>query len=247
MTAASTTPQVSAIIPVYNGAAFLPAAVASVRAQAYPGVEIVIVDDGSSDDTAAVAADLRGDDVRYVRQEHRGLAAARNTGLGEARGAVITFHDVDDLWAEGRLVRQMGIFAADPFTEIVLGYLQHMQMVGRDGGEPRFEPHGDPVPALSMCCAAIRRGVFERVGRFDESQRLADDWDWFMRVREQGIAMTVHRDVVHYYRHHDANMTNDLETGRLDTLRMLKKSLDRRRAADGRVRALPALRDHDET
>ncbi len=88
---------VSVIIPVYNGDAYLLDAVDSIQRQHYKPLEIIIIDDGSTDSTAEIAADLRGD-VRYVYQPNSGPSAARNKGLRMARGEVIGFLDVDDLW-----------------------------------------------------------------------------------------------------------------------------------------------------
>src|ERR1017187_10588057 len=97
-----TNPLVSVIIPAYNAAHFLPNAVASVRRQSYEPLEILIVDDGSRDDCARVAAEL-GETVRYVRQEQAGPAAARNRGLELAQGEFIGFLDADDEWPEQKL------------------------------------------------------------------------------------------------------------------------------------------------
>src|SRR4030042_4290993 len=116
---------VSAIIPVYNGEAFLAEAVESIRQQGYRPIEIIIVDDGSTDNTKRIAAGLKGD-VHYVYQPNSGLPAARNRGLNEARGDVIAFLDVDDLWSRDKLEHQLLRLNDAPSAEIVLGYTQIM-------------------------------------------------------------------------------------------------------------------------
>src|SRR6185503_2024667 len=104
---------VSAVIPAYQAAAFLADAVESVLAQTEPVGEIVVVDDGSTDGTAAVAASF-GDRVRYVRQENQGVAAARNRGVAEARGRLVAFLDADDTWEPEKTARQLAHLRAHP-------------------------------------------------------------------------------------------------------------------------------------
>ena len=238
----SQTPLISVIIPCYNGAAYLAEAVASIRRQDYPAVEIIIIDDGSTDDSAAVAATLDGDDLQYFHQQNLGAPGARNTGLKKASGGVISFLDADDVWSDNKLEVQMSLLNVHPEAGIVVGYSQTMQLTSRDQGNSVFEHISDPAPLLSLSCAAIRRSVFDTVGFMDQAQRYCDDWDWFMRVREQGIVIKIHTDLVHYYRRHESNMTNEVEIGNQQTLLMLKKSLDRRRRMkEGRAESLPGL------
>ncbi|HET6515022.1 MAG TPA: glycosyltransferase [Thermodesulfovibrionales bacterium] len=219
---------VSVIIPVYNGEAFLAEAVESIRQQEHDPLEIIIVDDGSTDNTQRIADGLKGD-VRYVHQPNRGLPAARNRGLDEAEGDVIAFLDVDDLWSEKKLDRQLWYLNAAPSADIVIGYTQIMIFTDIVGGRHIFREWGNPVLAMSVGSALFRRSVFDSVGRFDETQRYCDDWDWFMRAREHGVSMVVHRDVTQFYRRHGGNMTNQEQLGNHYFINMLKKSLDRRR------------------
>src|SRR5688572_3090637 len=102
---------VSVIMPAYNSGRFLAESVRSVQAQTFGGWELIIVDDGSTDDTAAVARGFAESDarVRYVARANGGQAAARNTGLGEARGPLVAFLDSDDLWLPGKLEAQLGV------------------------------------------------------------------------------------------------------------------------------------------
>ena len=112
---------VSVIIPVYNGEAFLVEAVESIQRQVHRPLEILIVDDGSTDNTAKIAAGF-DDDVRYTFKPNGGPASARNTGLKMARGSVIGFLDVDDLWTEKKLEWQLTRFVSTPTLEIILGH-----------------------------------------------------------------------------------------------------------------------------
>jgi glycosyltransferase involved in cell wall biosynthesis len=229
------------IIPCYNGARFLADAVASIRDQTYPAVEILIIDDGSTDDSAKIIAAL-GQDIRYVYQANKGLPGARNTGLAHARGELITFLDVDDVYVKDKIPLQVRLFENNPDLEIVIGYQQKMKLIGHQADRPVFTAYKEPAPALNMGCALIARSVFDTVGSFDENRSYSDDWDWFMRVREAGIVIKAHADVVLQYRRHEENMTNDEQIGNAHTLRMLKDSLERRRRQQGGpARSLPSL------
>ncbi len=237
-------PQVTVIIPCFNGARFLREALASLERQNYPCLEIIIVDDGSTDDSATVAQSL-GESVRYIHQKNKGLPGARNTGLDAASGALITFLDVDDVYNDDKLAVQTRLFDCNPELQIVVGRMQKTKLNGHQDGRPFFVPYEEPAPALKMDCALIRREVFDQVGRFDETRRYCDDWDWFMRAREAGIRFLMHDEVVAEYRRHDANMTNQAEVGNQHTLQMLKKSLERRRRQHGEARSLPTLLKKD--
>jgi glycosyltransferase involved in cell wall biosynthesis len=238
--------RISAIITCYNGAAFVSDAIASIRRQKVPVAEIVVIDDGSTDETAAVVASLSGDDLVYHYQANQGLPCARNAGLEKSSGTIITFLDYDDLWTDTKLEIQVAMLQAVPQPDLVVGWAQTMRMVKLPDGTLTFEPHDKPAPALSMNGAAIRREVFERVGLFDPTQKYCDDWDWYMRVRELGLRIKLHDDVVHYYRRHDKNMTNNVEVGNQHTLLMLKKSLERRRKLHGTAQSLPNLLNGDD-
>lgn len=218
---------VSVIIPVYNGADFLRDAVESVLAQPYGSLEIIIINDGSTDRTPEVAAALQGP-VRVIPQLHRGLPATRNHGVRLARGDAIGFLDADDLWSQDKLALQLPLLRANPAVPIVLGHTQLMRLVGKEQGRSQFAAWGAPALALSTGSALFSKSVFEHVGLFDESQAYCDDLDWFMRAKERGIPTLVHPEVTLFYRRHTQNMTNDTQLSKQFLITMLKKSIDRR-------------------
>lgn len=224
-------PLVSVVIPVFNGETFLREAVESVLAQKYSPVEIIIVDDGSTDGTEAVARSL-SEAVRYLRQSNQGPAAARNRGIELAQGSLIAFADADDLWPEGKLELQLPYLLRDPAIEIVLGRIQQV----------RLEEFAEPTFSVNLGSTIIRKSVFERVGLFDESMRYSEDVDWFMRAREAGAAIVTIDDVTLLYRQHEQNMTRGKSTSELNVLKALKRSLDRRRERTGSAAALPSLK-----
>ena len=217
---------VSVIVPVHNGERFLAEAVESIRQQAYPSLEIMIVDDGSTDGTAQVIACL-GRDVRPVYQPQRGPAAARNHGLDLSRGDFIAFLDCDDLWPAGKLHLQVQRLLDDPALDVVLGRIQPI----RAGGEPlaaRDAP--DPVIDVQLGCAVFRRRVFESVGLFDPGLTFSEDYDWFLRARDQAVRLAVMDQVTLLHRRHSGNMTRVQDHRGYQLPRVLKASLDRRRA-----------------
>jgi glycosyltransferase involved in cell wall biosynthesis len=236
-------PSVSVIIPVYNGQRFIAEAIESVRVQNYDPLEIIVVDDGSTDNTAKIAVGLNGD-VRYVYIPNSGPAAARNRGLRLAHGDVIGFLDVDDLWSENKISLQLEYLDKEPSLEIVIGLTQRMQMTGIENGKAAFREWTEPEIAMHLGSALFRKSAFVNVGLLDESMKYSEDWDWFMRAKELHVPMMVHKEVTYYYRRHNKNMTNDTKTNNTFLLRMLRQSLHRRRLqGKGEVTQLPRLSD----
>ena len=225
-------PLVSVVIPVFNGERFLREAVQSVLDQDYSPIEIIIVDDGSTDGTATVAASLP-ETVRYLHQTNQGPAAARNRGIEHAQGSLVAFADADDLWPAAKLGQQLPYLINDPKIDIVLGRIQQVRL---------SEAVGEPAFSVNLGSAIIRKSVFERVGLFDETMRYSEDVDWFMRAREKGAAIATIDAVTLLYRQHEENMTRGKSTSELNVLKALKRSLDRRREHTGVASALPTFR-----
>jgi glycosyltransferase involved in cell wall biosynthesis len=237
---------VSVIIPVYNGEAFLAESVASIRRQDYQPLEIIIVDDGSTDGTAALVASL-GEDIRYVYQCNRGPAAARNTGLAMARGEVITFLDADDYWPPSKLQIQLARLNDDPKIEAVLGRVQYTGLFTAAERKIRFEGPDNTLISVHLGSGVFRKSVFDKVGVFDETLRYYEDHDWFLRVREQGISMIIIEETTLHYRLHEHNMSRHKDITEFNIVKVLKKSLDRRRQQNnGLVPSLPKFFDFDE-
>jgi len=229
-------PRLSVILPVYNGARFLRAAVESIRRQRYEPLETIVVDDGSTDETREVATSFASE-VSYVHQANAGPAAARNTGLHRALGTLIGFLDADDVWTDEKLALQVPRLLAEPSVDGVLGYTRVVYAAQDGGPGPPTSP--PPGPVLVLGAALFRRSVFERVGAFDESLRMGEDVDWFLRAKERGLSLRLHPEVVHLYRRHDRNLTSREDLDRAMAT-MLKRSLDRRRqVGGGTVEPLP--------
>lgn len=232
----------SVIIPVFNGAAFLGDAIESVLVQDHDCLQVIVVDDGSTDDTATVAATF-GERVLYQRQENAGAASARNRGLSMATGRFIAFLDADDLFMPEKFAQQLTRLDAHPECEIVIGLQQYESLERSDGEVVRIERPGNNPDGLSLQlgCALFRREVFDKVGHFNAALRYCDDWDWFLRAREMGVGILIHRDLVLRQRLHANNLTRQLDEAAKYQRLVFKLSLDRRRAQGGRAISLPPL------
>jgi len=222
------TPTVSVILPVYNAARTLPEAVESVRAQQFDSMEIIVVDDGSTDDSREVVANL-GSDIRFFSQQNSGPAAARNVAIRESRGEIIAMIDADDVWPRGKLALQMDRLLANPEVDVVSGRIELVSLDGTPVGPQRLQTDDRKYAGVNVGAALFRRRVFDCIGLFDESLRFGEDQDWFLRAREQGLNILVLQEVTLIYRRHKGNMTHQKTASELLIPLALKKSLDRRR------------------
>lgn len=224
-------PLISVIVPVYNGAHFIHQAINSILAQNYPCLEIIVVDDGSSDELEAAVAALPVD-VRFFRQDNAGPAAARNRGIRDASGDYIAFLDVDDLWPADNLRALGAALAARPELVVAHG---HAQMLTLDPASGEFERQGNPAESFPYYIGAglYRRQAFERVGLFDHSMRFGEDTDWYNRLRESGLPAERLPQVTLCVRRHGANMTAGLSNQEhcATALMAFKKAIDRKRRA----------------
>ncbi|KAB7732668.1 glycosyltransferase [Rudanella paleaurantiibacter] len=230
-------PLVSVIMPVYNAERFVGDAIRSVLNGQYPNVEIICVDDGSTDSSAQIVQAF-GPVVRYVYQENRGPAAARNRAFELVRGEFVTFLDNDDLYPDYKLSKQLATFAAEPDLDVVFGKTQYVFLDGSNPERFHFPDESRTVWNILMGAGLFRTSVFRRIGLFNEELRIGEDGDWYNRAREQGVRIRSTDEVMLYYRHHDANYTRDEELVKSTLLKAIKYSLDRRRSGQT-VQALP--------
>ncbi|MBU1701872.1 MAG: glycosyltransferase [Candidatus Eisenbacteria bacterium] len=220
-------PLISVVIPVYNGAAFIKEAVENVLAQAYPSLEIIIVDDGSTDGTAEIIRGLPCD-IRYFRQDNNGAASARNRGIRDTAGDLITFLDVDDLWPENNLRMLVDEMSRRPELDLIHGYAQLVEYSPRS---KTYEYRGNPRESFPYYIGAglYRKRVFDKVGLFDKTLKFGEDTDWYNRANEQKIPMMRIEAVTLLVRRHGGNMTHGKSLVELNMLRVFKKALDRKR------------------
>ncbi len=221
-------PLVSVIIPVYNGENFIMDAIEHVMSQNYPALEIIIVDDGSTDRTAEIINELPVD-IRYFRQPNSGPASARNRGIRDASADLLVFLDVDDLWPENNLRLLENEMQNEPDADVIRGYAQIMEY-SEETGEYDFV--GNPVEAFPdyIGAAIYRSSAFEKVGLFDTTLKFGEDTDWFNRAGELHLNVKRLEDMTLLVRRHGKNMTHGKDMIELGALRVFKKSMDRERA-----------------
>jgi glycosyltransferase involved in cell wall biosynthesis len=223
-------PLVSVITPVYNGERYLRAALESLFAQDYEAFEAIVVDDGSTDATPAIAQSFP---VRYFRQENNGAAAARNAGIAHARGELVAWLDADDIIVPNKLSLQATYLAGHSSVGCVLG----RQEIMLEGVEPpdwleRDRLYGD-LDGIPLVSAMVRRSVLEQIGGFDSGFGFAEDRDLFIRMREHGVEIVVLPEIVVRRRFHGENTNFTRRPPKHPILRSLKGKLDRERAARG--------------
>ena len=189
-------PTVSVIVPTYNRWPRLAAALRSVLAQSYGDFELIVVDDGSTDDSAAQLAQF-GAALRYFYQEQRGVSAARNLGVSQSRGRLIAFLDSDDLWQQDKLAVQVRVMDSSPQIKVC----QTEEIWLRNGTRvnPKLKhskPSGDIfVQSLELCLVSpsavmLCRELFDQAGGFDESLPVCEDYDLWLRIaRDYPVAL----------------------------------------------------------
>ncbi len=225
---------VSVIIPTYNRAAYLGDALRSVQAQTHPNVEIIVADDGSTDNTAEVVAGF-GDAITYLLLSHRGQpAATRNGGLRVARGEYVAFLDSDDLFLPGKLSLQLAAFETHPEAALVYS---NGHFFRDDPGQPTGyvldglpSPSGSVFPELlrgnflTTPVVLVRRSCFDTVGLFDERPDffVGEDFDLWLRIAAQFSVFYVPGDVA-AIRRHKQSISRDMATSRRCVLRVLAK------------------------
>jgi len=231
-------PLVTTVIPAFNAERFLAATIESALAQDHDPHEVIVVDDGSTDATPEIVGHFEG--ARYMRQENGGPAAARNAGTAAAAGEMVCCLDHDDLMPPGRLRRQVSYLLEHPTSGVVLGRQELLVEPGVEPPEwarrPRLpapgsgsmEPNDNPF--YPVCTALTRSWVFDRVGYFDLSFRIAADVDWLFRILDAGIEVGMLDEVFLVRRLHGANLTYDTAGNWSDMVRILKARIDRKRS-----------------
>lgn len=183
-----TTPLVSVIIPTFNRAPWLKEAVASVQAQTYPGIELIVVDDGSTDNTGAMLQEL-APAIRVLRQEHAGVSVARNRGVKASQGELVAFLDSDDLWLPQKIATQVALFRHEPQTQACYTDEIWIRYGVRVNPKHLHRKHDGWMflPSLLRCLISpssimLRRSLWEHLGGFDESLPACEDYDLWLRL-----------------------------------------------------------------
>jgi glycosyltransferase involved in cell wall biosynthesis len=210
--------RISVVIPAYNSSGFIGATLKSVLGQTLPPEEVLVIDDGSTDDTAAVAESF-GTRVRVFRGPNSGPGASRNLGVLQATSEWVAFIDADDLWEPTKLERQMQELSRHPGID--LSYTAHVRF-SQEGETIRFCGDAPPLfaPAENIrkalfqsatfltSSAIIRRSTFLAIGGFND-QRIGEDWDLWLRLLHGGAKFVSCPEPLLLYRIHDSNVTTN--------------------------------------
>jgi len=225
-------PSTSVIVPTYNHASFLAGALQSVLGQTVSPHEVIVVDDGSRDDTAGVLGRFSGR-VHRIAQQNRGVAAARNVGAAVASGEILAFLDADDLWLPRKLERQLGYFSEEPMLGLVhcgvelidrRGCSLGTHTKGMEGWVSREMLLLDRAVILGGGSASIvPRSVFCEVGGFDEKLSTSADWDLYYRIACRYRVGFV-PEVLVRYRIHSGGMHTNIHAMAKDMLRAYGKA-----------------------
>ncbi|HXQ41263.1 MAG TPA: glycosyltransferase family A protein [Candidatus Udaeobacter sp.] len=223
------TAPVAAVVPLFNGRRFLREAIDSILAQQSMPREIVVVDDGSTDDGGSLLAAYPA--VRVVRQPNGGEAAARNRGIRETREPLIAFLDQDDRWLPRNLAFQVRVLEADPSIDFTYG--QHRLIVEDGARWFRQDALGKVLTAELPGCMVVRRDAFERIGPYREDMERGSDVDWILRAQDAGIKSQLVEEVLLLRRMHRANSSIAESLFMSNLLRAARASVQRKRLNSG--------------
>lgn len=225
-----TSPLVSVILPVYNGEKYLAAAIESVLAQTYPAIEIICINDGSTDASESIIAQY-GTRVQYIHGSHNeGIAIARNKGIAVARGEFLAFMDADDLWKPEKISLQMEALAHDPTLDIAFCSMQcFISPELPEAVRALRQCNPNPMPGYISAATLVRAAAFHTVGLFDPQWRVGEFIDWIARAKEHGLRSILVDQVLFLRRIHETNTGVTQRPSRVDYLKIVKASLDRKK------------------
>lgn len=224
-------PLISVLIGVYNAASYLREAIDSIFAQTYRPLELVVVDDGSTDASGEIARSY-GTALRYAYQENSGDGAARNRAVALAQGSLLAFMDADDRSLPHRLQMQADALTADPELDAVFGHVREFvspELTLEQRAAIR-RPATEPAAWISPTVMLIRREAFDRVGAFSETLRLGSTVDWCARAIDTELQTLMLPEVLMERRLHTSNLGLRHQDSRHQYIDVVKAALHRRRA-----------------
>lgn len=227
---------VSVIIPAYNAVRYLKEALDSAIYQTRPPLEIIVIDDGSTDNTRDLAADY-DPMIRYVYQENQGIGAARNAGVHLAQGDYISFLDADDFWTRDKLERQMAVFQEQPGINMVFGWIQQFVSPEIDAAErQKWQCPPDPMPGIHAGTLLMPKKDFEAVGYFRTDLRVSEFIEWYGRAQARGLKIHTLEQVLMHRRIHGQNTMLMQQNSSQDYLEAVRAALILKRKNAGAER-----------
>jgi len=222
---------VSVLCPVHDHAPYVRAALTSARAQSRPPLDVTVIDDGSHDDSAAIAESIPG--VRVVRAPHRGVAATRNALLEHGTGELVAWLDADDEWTADKLAVQVAFMEAHPAIGVTF---THQRVVLEPGAaRPAWVSDAmlaGPTPAVATCSMVARRALFQTVGAFDATLARGEDTDWLVRAVALGVRHAVLPDALLVRRVHATNLSHATPPWSARVLGILRHQIHRTRVRE---------------
>lgn len=196
--------EISVIIPCYNYGQFLHDSLGSALSQKNVTFEIIVVDDGSTDDSFEVTKQLQNPYTRFISTPHRGIGAARNRGVAEATGSYLAFLDADDAWREDRLMRARKRISESSSPSLSFAMVQEFLDHSMDLSQKEL-PTVRRMAGISASACVVTREVFDTIGQFDESLESGEFIDWYIRAQRLGVETDVDPDVLVFRRIHQYN------------------------------------------
>lgn len=210
-------PKISVVVPAYNAMTYLPETLENVLQQTWQDFEVIVVNDGSSDETPQWVAQLTDPRVKLISQENQGLSGARNTGITHAQGEYVAFLDADDLWEPSKLQKQLQVVEKNPNIGLVYTWVVLIDSQGRKTGRTfQDQAQGQVWTTLIQenivrcgSVALVRRECFETCGLFDKNLRsFVEDWDMWLRIASKYQFAVVPEGLVYYRQHANSASRN---------------------------------------
>ena len=223
--------RVSVIIPSYNAAKYLPEALESILNQTRKADEIILIDDGSTDNTEQLISSYP--EVIYFKQENSGTAAALNEGIKKSSGDILAFLDADDIWMPDKINLQLNALQQNPAIDMIFGWIE--QFISPELAEQeksKIEFQQGAMIGRHKSTWLIKREAFYKVGFFKGSFALEEFLDWYMKAKENGLTEIIIEQTLARRRIHDSNASRLNKNLRKEFPRLLKAALDRRRQND---------------
>jgi glycosyltransferase involved in cell wall biosynthesis len=219
--------EIDVIIAVYNGEKFIEEAIASVQNQTWKDLHIIVVDDGSTDQTLAIVTELSKSDDRItiLPRSHQGVSAALNAGIQHSSARHIAFLDADDLWDTTKLAVQMEVLANSD-NEVCFCMVQEFETLPDDARQS-YRARKEPMKGFSKISFLGKRSIFDRFGLFDETVAIGDFVDWFSRAVRAKVPFIMLDQVLAFRRIHENNTTRNISKNVF--LKLLKTHLDANR------------------
>jgi len=219
--------KISVIIPTYNSANFISAAIESILKQTIRTLEIIVVDDGSTDETAKVL-DKYTSQIKYFLQENKGPSSARNLGLNHAVGEYILFLDSDDILLDKSMELLTKSLSNQIDTMLSIGLYQEIKKEGKTWIKSKT-----PYRGTYLSGVMFKKKLIDKIGMLDEELRTGEDIDWFFRLREQDIPIMFLDQVVLLYRQHKKNLSNNKLHASNGLIKACRNSIQRRKNNEG--------------